>query len=128
MSKQRKMRSNPETAQATFSRRLAEANMNLAVKELRRVAEGRYEVIFPEPVDFTNLGSCIVMPAEYAYLDAKTILQEEASDHLIIDCVKVEIRNKITGKFEDCDKFELCVVPALFMVQLISECGLGADA
>lgn len=70
---------------------------------MKRTSVGRYEIILDPPLDFSNLATIVMLPARLAHLRAGATLRECDHDHMLIECVQVDVVVRLTGEPEDCD-------------------------
>ncbi len=50
----------------------------------------------------TGIATVCLMPKHLAHLRAEAILREGDSDYLSVECVQIQITDRVTGDFADC--------------------------
>lgn len=69
---------------------------------MTRTSQGRHELRFLEPVDFTDMATVCLMSPKFPHLRATAHFREADSDALLIECIQIEINDIVTGEPADC--------------------------
>jgi hypothetical protein len=70
---------------------------------VKRTSQGRHELRFVEPVDFTNMATVCLMSPMFPHLKATASFRECDTDALLIECIQIEIVDVTTGELADCE-------------------------
>ena len=84
-------------------------------------------MIFPSPVDFTNMATICMMSPKFPGISATAHFRESDTDHLEIECLQIEVVRSLTGELVDVpydptgvDGFMIVFGPAPAFTQIIT--------